>query len=295
MSYGIRTVRPQESHIMSFEGDDGSLGEGGDEGQVVKLRVVGKPPSQKELDEHSVTHIPYRNWCRHCVSGRGQSDHHKKQLARHEQEMPVVSVDYAYLAESSAKGSQERMQPVIVLKDRKAGTVKAHMVEEKGINAFAVKRIGQDLALLGYKRIVFKSDNEPAILALKQAVKNESAVEIVMEESPVGESASNGEVENAIKQVEGQFRTVKSNVEEKYGEKLVSTHMSVPWMIRHAAELIDRFAVGQDGRTSYQRRKGKRFGGQMMEFGEGVMYLTAKSAGKNKFDSRWEEGIWLGI
>ena len=280
MSYGIRTVRPPEAYIMSFEGDDGQLGEGAGEGQAVKLRVVGKPPSQRELDEHSVTHIPYRNWCRHCVSGRGQSDHHRKQLDRHEQEVPVVSIDYAFLAESSTKSSQEHLQPVIVLKDRKSGTVKAHMVEEKGVNVFAVKRLVQDVALLGYKRIVFKSDNEPAILALKHAVKNECPIEIVMEESPVGESASNGEVENAFKCVEGQFRTMKSHLEEEYGEKLVSTHMCVPWMIRHAAELIDRFAVDSDGRTGYQRRKGKRFGGQMMQFGEGVMYLAAKSAGK---------------
>lgn len=33
----------------------------------------------------------------------------------------------------------------------------------------------------------------------------------------------------------------------------------------------------------------------MMEFGECAMYLKAKSVGTDKFDSRWEEGVWLGI
>ena len=33
----------------------------------------------------------------------------------------------------------------------------------------------------------------------------------------------------------------------------------------------------------------------MLEFGESIMFLRAKSAGKDKFDSRWEDGIWLGI
>ena len=71
--------------------------------------------------------------------------------------------------------------------------------------------------------------------------------------------------------------------------------MCVPWLIRHAAETIDRFAVGSDGKTNYQRRKGKKFGGSVMEFGESIMFLRAKSVGKEKFDSRWEDGIWLGI
>ena len=150
---------------------------------------------------------------------------------------------------------------MIVLKDRKSGTIKAHLVEEKGTNPYAIKRIGQDIALLGYKKIIFKSDNEPALVALKQAVKAERPEEIIMEESPVGESASNGEVENAIKLVEGMFRSLKSSLEERIGKKLVREHMCVPWLIRHAAETIDRFAISSDGKTNYQRRKGKKFGG----------------------------------
>ena len=87
---------------MNFEGESGELDEGAQEGQQAKLRVVGKPPSQRELEEHVVTHIPYRNWCKHCVSGRGQSDHHRKQLADRDQEVPVVSIDYAFLPTAAA-------------------------------------------------------------------------------------------------------------------------------------------------------------------------------------------------
>ncbi len=31
------------------------------------------------------------------------------------------------------------------------------------------------------------------------------------------------------------------------------------------------------------------------EFGECVLYAPAASAGKDKFDTRWDEGVWLGI
>ena len=263
-----------------------------EEGEKAKLKTIGKPPSQRELDEHMATHIPFRTWCKHCISGRGQSDHHRKQLDKGDQEIPTISIDYAFM---NSKEADEASQPIIVLKDRRSGTIKAHLVEEKGVNAYAIKRIGQDIGLLGYKRIILKSDNEPAIIALKDAIKQERSEEIIKEESPVGESASNGEIENAIKQVEGQLRTIKSSLEQRYGEKLAPTHMSVPWLVRHSAELIDRYSIGHDGRTNYQRRKGKKFGTNTVEFAEAIMYLIPKSIGRDKFDSRWANGIWLGI
>ena len=33
----------------------------------------------------------------------------------------------------------------------------------------------------------------------------------------------------------------------------------------------------------------------MMEFGEAIMLMRANTKGKDKFDSRWEQGVWLGI
>ena len=70
------------------------------------------------------------------------------------------------------------------------------------------------MKLLGYRKIIFKSDNEPAIIALKQGVREmTSDMEIIFEESPVGESSSNGEIEAVIKSVQGMVRTLKSALE----------------------------------------------------------------------------------
>ncbi len=33
----------------------------------------------------------------------------------------------------------------------------------------------------------------------------------------------------------------------------------------------------------------------MAEFGEGVLYIRAESVGKDKYNSRWEEGFFLGV
>ena len=47
--------------------------------------------------------------------------------------------------------------------------------------------------------------------------------------------------------------------------------------------------------SSRTRIKGKRFKREVCEFAECVFYLKPKSKGKDKLESRWGTGIWLGI
>ena len=44
-----------------------------------KVKKVQGPrePSEEERIEHEMTHLPYRNWCRHCVRGRGKRMPHR--------------------------------------------------------------------------------------------------------------------------------------------------------------------------------------------------------------------------
>ena len=95
--------------------------------------------------------------------------------------MPTISLDYAFLGEGG--GESDKLQPMIVIKDRRSGTIRAHLVEEKGANSYAIKRVGQDIGLLGYKKIIMKSGNEPALVALKHAIKAERLEEIIMEDA----------------------------------------------------------------------------------------------------------------
>ena len=140
----------------------------------------------------------------------------------------------------------------------------AHVLEEKGPSEYAVKRISQDLKLLGHNKIILKSDNEASIIALKQAIKRRAEdSEIIMEESPVGESQSNGEVESTIKQVQGMFRTIKMSTESRIGDRIIRSHALIPWLVRHAASLITKYTKGEDGCTAYRRMKGKEFNSQI--------------------------------
>jgi len=256
-------------------------------------------PCEKEVRIHNLTHIPFRSWCPYCVQGKAVSGQHRANLEKTDEEITTISMDYAGM---KTREPNEETFPIIVIYDRKSKACFAHVVPRKGVNEYAVKRVSQDLVkILGYKKFVFKSDQEPAIKQLKEAVirqckAGENQVDrIKEEESPVGESQSNGEVENEIKMIQAQFRTVRAQTENNYMEILPETHNSLPWMVRHSAEQRFRFNVGHDGRTPRQRIKGKRFTREMCLFGECVWYLKPKTKGVNKAYSRWGEGVWLGI
>ena len=40
------------------------------EAQRAKYIRPGYNPTQQEIDEHMVSHLPYRVWCAHCIRGR---------------------------------------------------------------------------------------------------------------------------------------------------------------------------------------------------------------------------------
>ena len=35
-------------------------------------------PTQREREEHEATHVPFRDWCAHCMMGRGHPSSHCK-------------------------------------------------------------------------------------------------------------------------------------------------------------------------------------------------------------------------
>ncbi len=81
--------------------------------------------------------------------------------------------------------------------------IMASVVPNKGLREYAVEVFRRFVGQLGYKKAILKSDNEPAILSLKEAVRRETSLEIVMEESFVGDHQANGIAENAVREARG--------------------------------------------------------------------------------------------
>ena len=87
-----------------------------------------KKPRPEEILEHEKTHLPFRNWCRHCVRGRGKEAPHVKQTT--DPVVPEVHMDFCFLGEEGEPG---KTLTVIVVKERqtKMTTRNAEQVDGK--------------------------------------------------------------------------------------------------------------------------------------------------------------------
>ncbi len=60
-----------------------------------------------------------------------------------------------------------------------------------------------------------------------------------MEDAPVGDHQTNGMAESAVKSAQGQFRVVKNALESRINKRVEGYHQAVPWMVMHAATVIN--------------------------------------------------------
>ena len=52
-------------------------------------------PSAEMVEKHTVSHYPYRSWCKQCVMGRGVGRPHTTSTT--ESTVPIVGMDYFYI------------------------------------------------------------------------------------------------------------------------------------------------------------------------------------------------------
>ncbi len=173
-------------------------------------RVVCAPcgPTKKEREQHMATHWPYRSWCPHCVRGRAIASHHRRKEEDEEekqQRVPMIAMDYAFL------GNEDDVTvPILTMKDDRSGATIATAVRRKGTSdEWALGYALKFIKFLGYKRVTLKSDQEPAMMDFKATIQRMFEGEAMTEESMVKDKATNGFIENSIREVEGMIRTLK--------------------------------------------------------------------------------------
>ena len=49
-----------------------------EEERQARVKSAPVPPTDKEGEEHEVTHATFRSWCEECVAGRATEDPHKR-------------------------------------------------------------------------------------------------------------------------------------------------------------------------------------------------------------------------
>ena len=192
-------------------------------------------PSQSEIEDHRVDHLPYRSWCKPCIMGRAVGDHHKVQ--DEESTKPVIAFDYLIVSKKGqgeivirrdeAKEGEEVLAKILVVKDTKSKSIFAHVVPQKGVDSdrYSVSRLTEDILWLGYTEVILKSDNEKAIVKLLReslkVLRVKSEITQAQEEHGAAyDSQSHGSVENAVRQVQGLIRTMRQCLEERIGHRI---------------------------------------------------------------------------
>ena len=108
-------------------------------------------------------------------------------------------------------------------------------------------------------------------------------------------SGSNGRAERAVQTLEGQIRALLLSLEDRLGRRVDAKEPIVTHMPEYAAHLLNRLEVGKDGRTPYERCRGKKAQVLGVQFGEKVLYKVKAEAKLTKIRRRWEFGIFVGI
>ena len=204
---------------------------------VEQLKSAPDPgqPTAAEIEEHRLTHQPYRSWCKSYVMGRGACFLHRNLKSK--SAIPRIGVDYFYITRGGVRRRDElehAKDPVgdaaveqdrhtgdiikcIVIRDWESKNVYAHCIPCKGADEdeYVAQLVADDIAWLGYTKLIIKSDNEPALLALVRQVLNkvmadpQALEQASQESSPEYDSQANGGTEIGVKLVRGLFRTLK--------------------------------------------------------------------------------------
>ena len=143
--------------------------------EVIEEGVTAKPvsqperPSRREVQEHELTHIPFRSWCVHCMRGAGRANPHRAKddggeeiEEERQQGITTWSMDYGFMVEGGELYSRKELAEqnieegkaratVMVWEDSRTGGVKAHVVKNKGTSdGWIAGRIRDDMEEIGY-------------------------------------------------------------------------------------------------------------------------------------------------
>ena len=286
-------------------------------GEVSGMRARPQPrqPTLEEIASHNIDHYPYRSWCRPCVAAMGRADQHVR--GSEDDGIAVVSMDYGFFSDSTDrelllaqanldigarknKGEEkDGATPILIIRDKRNKMIFGDVVTCKGAqDVGVVNRAVQHIEQCGHPEIMIRSDGEPAIKSLRNAVKTkllEKGIRVVPNATPTADSAGAGTAESAVKLIKDKTRVLVCWAREHHGVTMKSNHNLLPWAVQYAGQLLNRAHKGEDGLTAYQRSTGKReLPRKYAAWGEKVLWLEG-SKKKAQAGEKWHDGIFLGL
>ena len=95
-----------------------------------------RQPSQQEKEEHEMTHLPFRSWCRHCIMGRGREEDCRKSMEE-ERQVPEVHLDYMFMGDEK----EGKTLAFLVARERETRAVLSTVVPRKTTGEWICRRL----------------------------------------------------------------------------------------------------------------------------------------------------------
>ncbi len=222
--------------------------------QAVPAKGLKSPdqPTPQERAEHNLTHLPFRSWCKQRIQNKSKSDAHPKQQCN--SKAPVVQFDFCYFKSLG----EQKTTPILTGIDVETGMAMAVVVGNKMqdfnyhvqcIQSFLME-CGRVQAVLS--NTVLQSDQEEHLVSRLKATAAKLGNNVTVRQSPAYSSQSQGSVERFHRTLMGQVRTLKAQLESNY-IVITSQHPIIPWLVRHSAYLLNRYATHSDGNKFLQK------------------------------------------
>ena len=127
------------------------------------------------------------------------------------------------------------------------------VVPSKEASHYHVTSVKSFLLEVGRIGVVLQGDNEEAVRSSITKVCTDM-LGLTKRVALVYSSQALGSVGQAQRQLYAQIRALRLQLEEDYQTSVTSDHKITPWLVLHAAWLLNRYVVHEDGKTSYERR-----------------------------------------
>ena len=238
-----------------------------------EVSAPGRLPSLRVRKLHELTHLPFREWCPHCVACKSRADQHRRSEPEvtAERSFPTIQIDLMYGIDSN---------PILLLIDSWTRYVRAVPMKSKSAKNISMI-LSAFIGEMGYvETIEIAHDNEPTINA---------AVDSRAKNFDKGRTSM---AERAIQTVRCQSKTLVHALEEQVKLKFDDKHIIHQWSVMHSAWLVNRFHFHSAIKTTpYQQLHGRPFRGKVACFGSLCYGLDGTV---DKHHPQWLAGVWLG-
>ena len=102
-----------------------------------------------------------------------------------------------------------------------------------------VDKVTRWIDALGYRKVVLKTDGEPALVAVQEAVAMARTHETMCKNPRGNDPQANGVAERAVGEVKAQLRAFKIGFEARLQSPIDARWAIIEWMIPLASDLIN--------------------------------------------------------